>query len=156
VIDHKTYHVLPTTRITRNDRQASFNNIKPGTQVSGQYKQSVENNMELLSLEIGQAAGGTRDQSSSQSGNNSSQSGNNFSGKVAKVDQSTRRVTIGNRTYQVLPTTIVTLANGTQTTVANLKPNQQVAGTYKQSTDGNYEILSMHVVANSSNSGRPE
>jgi len=156
VIDHKTYHVLPTTRITRNDKQASFNSIKAGTQVNGRYKQSIENNMELLSLDIAQAAGGTRDSSTSQSGNNSIQSGNNFSGKVTKVDQTTQRVTIGNRTYQVLPTTTVTLPNGKQTTVANLKPNQQVSGTYKQSTDGNYEILSMHVVANSSNSSRPE
>jgi Cu/Ag efflux protein CusF len=148
-VDGKTYRILPTSRITKNDQQASLSDLKAGAQVNGQYKKSAENNLEVLSLEIAQATGGTKDNSNadSQSG------GNKFSGKVSNVDLTRQRVTIGDRTYQVLPTTTVTLANGKQTSLNNVKPNQQVSGTYKQADSGNYEILSLRVTGNPS---RPE
>ena len=143
-IDNQTYHILPTTRITRNDQQASFNEIKVGSQLSGQYKKSAENNLEVLTVDTASAVGGTKD---SSAGSTSSESGGSkFSGKVSNVDMTRQRVTIGNRTYQMLPTSTLTLPNGKQTTLTNLKPNQQVTGAYKESTSGNFEILSMQVV----------
>jgi len=148
-IGTQTYHILPTTRITKHDQQGSFDDIKVGSRLSGQYKKSAENNLEVVSLEIPPAVGGTADNNNKTG----SESGNRFSGKVSKVDLTRQRVTIGDRTYQMLPTTSVTLANGKQTTLTNLKPNQQVSGSYKESTSGNYEILSLHVVGNTS---RPE
>ena len=153
-IGSQTYHLLPTSRITKNDQQASIDDLKAGSQVSGQYKKSIENNLEVLTLDISQAVGGTKDNSSSDT--SSASGGNKFSGKITNVDLPRQRVTIANRTYSVLPTTMVTLANGKQTSLNNVKPNQQVSGTYKQADNGNYEILSLHVVGNSSNSGRPE
>jgi ribosome maturation factor RimP len=150
-IGNQTYQFLPTSRITKNDQQVSFNDIKAGTQVSGQFKKSSENNLEVLSADITPAVGGTKD--STGGATTTESGGNKFSGKVSNVDATKQRVTIGGRTYQILPTTTVTLANGKQTSVNNLKPNQQVSGTYKQADSGNYEILSLHVVGNSS---RPE
>ena len=145
----QTYHILPTTRITKNDQQASISDLKAGTQVSGQYKKSAENNMEVLTLDISPAVGGTKD---STSGDASSESGGSkFSGKVSNVDMTRQRVTIGNRTYQMLPTSTLTLPNGKQTTLTNLKPNQQVSGTYKESSSGNFEILSLQVVGSPRN-----
>jgi len=146
-VGSQTYQVLPTTRITKNDQQASLSDIKSGTELSGQYKKSSENNLEVLSMDIAPAVGGTKD---STSGGSTSESGNKFSGKVSNIDATRQRVTIGNRTYQMLPTSTLTLANGKQTSLGNLKPNQQVSGTYKESTSGNFEILSLQVV------GKPE
>jgi len=148
-IGSQTYNFLPTTRITKNDQHVSFNDIKAGTQLSGQFKKSAENNLEVLSAEITPAVGGTKD----NTGTAVESGGNKFSGKVSNIDATRQRVTIGGRTYQILPTTTVTLANGKQTSLNNLKPNQQVSGTFKQADSGNYEILSLHVVGNSS---RPE
>lgn len=150
-IGGQTYHFLPTSQVTKNDQQASFTDIKAGTQLSGQFKKSSENNLEVLSAEITSAVGGTKDNTSGGTGTESG--GNKFSGKVSNIDATRQRVTIGGRTYHVLPTTTVTLANGKQTSLNNLKPNQQVSGTYKQADSGNYEILSLHVVGNTS---RPE
>ena len=148
-IGGQTYHILPTTRITKNDQPASISDLKAGTQVSGQYKKSAENNMEVLTLEISPAVGGT----DNTTGGTSSESGGGtkFSGKVSNVDMTRQRITIGNRTYQMLPTSTLSLPNGKQTTLTNLKPNQQVSGTYKESTSGNFEILSMQVVGSPRN-----
>ena len=150
-VGNQTYQILPTSRITKNDQQASISDLKAGSSVSGQYKKSAENNLEVLSLDISPAVGGTKDNNSSDTSNASG--GNKFSGKISNVDLQRNRVTIANRTYSVLPTTMVTLANGKQTSLNNVKPNQQVSGTYKQADNGNYEILSLHVVGNTS---RPE
>lgn len=150
-VGNQTYQVLPTSRITKNDQQASISDLKAGSQVSGQYKKSAENNLEVLTLDISPAVGGTTD-NNSNAGNNTS-GGNKFSGKISKIDLQRQRVTIANRTYSVLPTTMVTLANGKQTSLSNVKPDQQVNGTYKQADNGNYEILSLHVVGNPN---RPE
>jgi len=127
--------------------------VKAGTEVSGQYKKSIENNLEVLSLNVSPAVGGTKDTSNDTTSNESGGNKSKFSGKVSNVDITRQRVTIAGRTYQVLPTTTVTLANGKQTSINNVKPNQQVSGTYKQADSGNYEILSLHVVGNNS---RPE
>ena len=151
-IDNETYHILPTTRITRNDQQASFSDIKVGSQLSGQYKKSAENNLEILTVDTASAVGGAKDKDNSTSGGAVSESGGNrFSGKVGNVDMTRQRVTIGNRTYQMLATSTLTLPNGKQTTLTNLKPNQQVTGVYKESTSGNFEILSMQVVGSARN-----
>ena len=155
-VGSQTYHILPTTRITKNDQQASLGDLKAGTQVNGQYKKSIENNLEVLTLDISPAVGGTKDSTGGGTGTESGGNKNKFSGKVSNIDASRQRVTIGGRIYQVLPTTTVTLANGKQASINNLKPNQQVNGTYKQADSGNYEILSLHVVGNNSNSGRPQ
>jgi ribosomal protein S1 len=53
-IGKRTFQALPTTQITRNGAPASFNDIKNGEQVSGNYKKSTEGKMELLSLRIGE------------------------------------------------------------------------------------------------------
>ncbi|HEX5219246.1 MAG TPA: DUF5666 domain-containing protein [Verrucomicrobiae bacterium] len=150
-IGNQTYQVLPTTRITRNDQQASISDVKAGTQVSGQYKKSAENNLELLTLGVSSAVGGTSDSNTGSTGGASGGGSTRFSGKVTNVDMSRQRVTIGNRTYQMLPTSTLTLPNGKQTTLTNLKPNQQVSGTYKESSSGNFEILSMQVVGSPRN-----
>jgi hypothetical protein len=149
-VGNQTYQILPTSRITKNDQQASISDVKAGTQVSGQYKKSAENNFEVLTLDISSAVGGTSD---STTGGTSGESGGGtkFSGKVSNVDMTRQRVTIGNRTYQMLPTSTLTLPNGKQTTLTNLKPNQQVSGTFKESTSGNFEILSLQVVGSPRN-----
>ena len=149
-IGNQTYHLLPTSRITKNDQQASITDLKAGSQVTGQYKKSAENNMEVLALDISPAVGGTSD---STTGNTTGESGGGtkFSGKVSNVDMTRQRVTIGNRTYQMLPTSTLTLPNGKQTSLTNLKPNQQVSGTYKESSSGNFEILSIQVVGSPRN-----
>jgi predicted RNA-binding protein len=149
-IGGQTYQILPTTRITKNDQQASISDLKAGTQVSGQYKKSAENNMEVLTLDISPAVGGTSDNTTGGTSGESG-GGSKFSGKVSNVDMTRQRVTIGNRTYQMLPTSTLTLPNGKQTTLTNLKPNQQVTGTYKESSSGNFEILSIQVVGSPRN-----
>lgn len=137
-IGGRTYHVLPTSRIMSNDKQLSFEDIQPGTQLTGQFKKSDENKLEVLSVEVPSAVGGTSDESSSQTGSS-------FSGKVTKVDTANQTLTVGSRTYRILPTTMVTSASGQATTLSDVKKNQQVSGTYKKSDDGQYELLSLQV-----------
>ncbi len=140
MIGNQTYVVLPTTKITKHNTQASFSDVKIGSLTHGTYKTSAENKMELTSLEIGTpgAIGGT--------GNDvTTQTGNTFSGKISKIDPLTQTVTVGNRTYQMLPTTTLTTGAGRPATLANLKANQQVTGTYKQADSGKMELLSLQV-----------
>lgn len=137
-VGNQTYQVLPTTKILRNDEQASFEDITAGKQLSGQYKKSAENKFEVLSLELPEAVGGSKDRPTSQTGAS-------FSGKVAKIDPVAQTLTIGSRTFQLLPTSTLTTANGKTTTLAGVKANQQVTGTYKQSADNKLEVLSLQV-----------
>lgn len=138
-VGSQTIHVLPTTRITSDDdQQVSFNDIKVGEQLSGQYKQSAENKLEALTIEVQQAVGGTKDSATSQQGSS-------FTGKVSSIDPAARTLMIGNRTFQLLPTTTITTESGQPATLTSVKANQEVSGTYKQSADGKLELLTLRV-----------
>ena len=140
MIGNETYVVLPTTRITKNNAQGSFSDVKVGNLTHGTFKTSAENKMELTSLDVATpgAIGGTGNDSTTQTGST-------FSGKITHVDALSQTVTIGNRTYQILPTTTLTTGAGRPATLANLKANQTVTGSYKQTDTGKMELLSLQV-----------
>jgi len=139
-----TYQVLATTRITRDSKPSSLNEIRRGQQIAGQYKLSAENKMELLTVDVGGrvigAVGGTQNNPTTETG-----SAVSFSGRVTKIDPATQTVTIGARTFQILATSAITTAEGTTTTLADVKASQLVSGTYKKSAEGKLEVLTLHV-----------
>jgi len=137
VIRGKTFQVLPTTRITSNDQQANISDIKQGQQVTAQYKQSAENNLELVTVEVSPAAGGTSDDATSEAGAS-------FSGKVSKVDPEAKTVVIDNKTYYVLPTTQIT-RNDSKANFTDIKTGSQLSGRYKQSAENKMEVLSLEI-----------
>lgn len=139
--------VLPTTRITSEDQPATFEDIQVGSQLNGRYKTSSENRMQLLTLEVSKRAGDTRRSAGGAKDVATSESGASFSGKIAKVDRTAQTITIGSRTFQMLPTTTATMRTGRPATLANLKANQEVTGTYKQSAEGKLQLLTLQVGA---------
>jgi ribosomal protein S1 len=141
MVGGQTYQVLATSKIMRDNKPASLNEIKPGQQVAGVYKTSAENKMEVLTMDVGgrgAAVGGTGDTTTGSTGAT-------VSGKVTKVDPVTQTVTIGNRTFHVLPTTTITTTDGSAATLGNVQANQTVSGTYKKATTGNLELLTLKV-----------
>lgn len=140
IIDSQSYQVLPTTQIKKDNQAANFESIKPGEQLSGVYKKSAEDKMEVISLELGSATGGTADSAEATSG----QSGESFSGKVAKIDPTAKTITIGTDTYQVLPTTRINI-DGRAATFTQIQTGKQVSGNYKQSAENKKEIISMQI-----------
>src|SRR5204862_6131863 len=90
-IGGQTFQVLPTTRITNLEKPASFNDIKDNQPVSGLYKLSAENKLELTSLDItGATSNSTIDSTAATS--------TSFRGKVTKVDAAAQTVMIGTQT----------------------------------------------------------
>jgi ribosomal protein S1 len=137
----QTYQVVATSQLMRDQKRASINDLKPGERLAGQYKMSAENKMEVLHANIGatsSAVGGTRDIGSTDTGAS-------FSGKVTKVDLAAQTFMIGNKTYQLLPTTTIASTDGTTATVVDLKENPHVTGTYKKSAEGKLEVTSLHI-----------
>jgi hypothetical protein len=142
-IGSRTFQVLPTTMIKRNGAQANFNDLKPGMQLSGRYKKSDTDKMEVLTMDIGrpganQAVGAARDESTSESGAS-------FSGKIGKLDRSAQTIRVDGKTYRLLPTTTITRVDGNSMNFSNLKEDQHVSGTYKRADDGMLEVLSLQV-----------
>jgi hypothetical protein len=142
VVDGQTYQLLPTTRVTKQDRTASSTDLAVGQQVDGTYKRSAEDKREVLVMDISKDAekqvGGTRDQTTTMSGAT-------FRGRVSRIDKSAQTLRVGDRTYQVLPTTTITRASGGTATLADVKQDQRVSGTYKESSEGKMEIISMEI-----------
>lgn len=142
-INSQSYQVLPTTRIMKDNQPVDFDMIQVGEQLSGVYKKSAENKMELLMLNVDEAVGGTSDSSDTTSGQ-SDQSGESFSGKVSKVNAASKTVTIDNETYYVLPTSRITVGNK-PATFTQIQSGKQVSGNYKESAENHKEILSLNI-----------
>lgn len=147
-VGKRTFRVLPTTTIVKNGKSATgkeitVNEIKVGEEVGGQYKKSADGKLELLSLRVGskalsEAKGGSKDVGAT------SEAGASFGGKVAKTDKSTQTLTIGKRTFQILPTTPIT-RNGTPASFDDVKAGEEVSGNYKKSAEGKMELLSLRI-----------
>ena len=137
----QTYQVLATTKIMRDNKPASLNEVRAGQQVSGMYKLSAENKMELLTVDVGGRAAAT----GAAQNNATSETGATFRGRVAKVDAAAQTVTVGNQTYHILPTTTISTTDGTAMTLANVKAAQTVSGTYKKSAEGRMELLTLRI-----------
>jgi len=142
-IGSRTFQVLPTTTITRNGATMNFNDLKPGVKLSGRYKISDQNKMEVLVMEMGgrvadQAVGAAQDKVTSESGAS-------FSGKISKVNRSEQTIKIDKQTYHLQPTTPITRADGSPLTLSNLKEDQRVTGTYNRADNGTLELLSLQV-----------
>ena len=142
VVDGQTYQVLPTTRLTRNGRNATIADFTKGQKVVGTYKKSAENKLEVISLDVDRASnknvGGTSDRAATDSAKS-------FNGTVAKVNVSDQTLKVGTRIYQILPTTIIHNKAGKQGTLADIKDDQHVNGTFKKSAEGKLEVLTLDV-----------
>ena len=142
-IGNRTFQVLPTTTIMRNGAQANFNDLKSGTLLSGRYKKSDQNKLEVLTMEIGgrgasPAVGAAQDRVTTESGAS-------FSGKIGKVDRSSQTIRVDKQTYQIRPTTMISKVDGSPMTLGNLKEDQRVSGTYKRADNGTLELISLQV-----------
>jgi ribosomal protein S1 len=141
-IGDRTYQVLATSRLMRDSKPVAINDIKVGQHISGYYKTSTENKMEVLTADIGSAimpaVGGTRNVPTTQAGAS-------FNGRVTKVDPATQTITVGRQTFQLLPTSTITTGNGSPATLAEVKATQQVSGTYHKSAEGKMEVLTMQI-----------
>ena len=71
--------------------------------------------------------------------------GASFSGKIGKVDRSGQTIRVDKQTYQIRPTTTITRVDGSPMTLANLKEDQRVSGTYKRADNGTLELLSLQI-----------
>jgi hypothetical protein len=142
-IGSRTFQVLPTTTITRNGGTANFNDLKSGTQLSGRYKKSDQDKLEVLAMEIGgrgadQAVGAAQDEVTIGTGAS-------FSGKIGKVNRSAQTIRVDKQTYHIQPTTTITRVDGSTMSLGNLKEDQRVSGTYKRADNGTLELLSLQV-----------
>ncbi|HYG23062.1 MAG TPA: DUF5666 domain-containing protein [Verrucomicrobiae bacterium] len=141
VVGGETYQLLPTTRVTKGDQVAAVGDLAVGQQVDGRYKRSAEGKREVLNLDITKASaavGGTSERSSSESGAT-------FNGEVDRVGAANQTLRIGQRTYHILPTTRITRAIGDPMTFSDIKKDQYVSGTYKESAEGRLEVLTLEV-----------
>lgn len=141
-VDGEKYQLLPTSRITKQDRSASASDLAEGQQVDGRYKRSAEDKLEVLTLDIAKdsdsAIGGTRDRTQRETGAT-------FQGRLGKIDRANQTIRVGNHTYHILPTTTMTRGSGGTTTLSDLKQDQRVTGTYKESAEGRRELISIEV-----------
>lgn len=58
-VGKRTFQVIATSRIMKEGKPATFEDIKDGEEVGGQYKKSAEGKLEVLSLRIGAKPEGT-------------------------------------------------------------------------------------------------
>jgi hypothetical protein len=141
-VDGETYQLLPTSRVTKSDARAEKNDLAVGQRVEGRYKESAEGKREVLSLDItrgsDRATGGDRDRATRESGAT-------FRGKVGKVDRSAQTIRVDGKTYHILPTTVMNKPAGGTTAFSDLKEDQHVSGTYKESSSGKRELLTLDV-----------
>jgi ribosomal protein S1 len=141
-VDGETYQLLPTSRITKHEKRAVAGDLAVGQQVEGQFKRSAEDKREVLSMDVTKAAdtsmGAARDRETSESGAT-------FQGRISRVNRNADTIRVGNHTYHVLPTTQISRASGEATTLSNLRQDQRVRGTYKESAEGKRELLSLEV-----------
>lgn len=139
----ESYQLLPTTRIKQDGQNTSSSDLAVGQRVDGRFKRSAEGNREVLTLDIAQgstsAVGAARERATTESGAS-------FRGRVDRINLEANRIRIDGQTYHVLPTTVMTRAgSGNVTKLSDLRDNQFVSGTYKQSQEGRREILSIEV-----------
>jgi hypothetical protein len=138
----QTYQLLPTSRITESDAQASASALATGHKVQGTFKESTEGKREVLTLNITERAkaaiGGTQDSTTAQSGAS-------FQGRLDRIDRDARTLTINGQTYQILPTSRIIGRRGASVELSDLGRNQQVEGTYKESAEGKREVLTLEV-----------
>lgn len=141
-IGSQSYQGLATTVYNRNGQPASFDDIRVGAQLDGRYKISDAGRMEMLTANIGggtpAAVGGTQDTTTSAAGAS-------FQGDISRVNAGAQTIRIGNQTYRILPTTVITRAGGRRGTLANLEENQKVTGTYRTAADGSRELLTLQI-----------
>src|SRR5262245_23834736 len=52
VVDGKTYQLLGTSQITRNQQPVSVNEVAAGDTVAGKFKRSTEDKLEVLKLDV--------------------------------------------------------------------------------------------------------
>jgi ribosomal protein S1 len=143
-VDGEKYQLLQTTRVTKNDNSSSTAELRAGQRVQGRFKRSAEDKREVLYVDIKADSnmGGAKDRVTSESGST-------FRGRISRINQDRQTVRVGDRTYQVLPTTTISRAAGGTATLNQLKEDQFVTGTYKLSSEGKHELLSLEV-------GRPQ
>jgi hypothetical protein len=142
VVDGKTYQLLRTSQITRENQPAGVNELAAGDKVAGKFKRSAEDKLEVLKVDI--VAKSTAEAAGSTEGGERGERGAAFSGKVSKVDNASQTVTIGSRTFQVLPTTTIT-RNGAPVKFNDLKSGTQLSGRYKKSDQDKFEVLAMEI-----------
>lgn len=141
-VDGETYQLLPTSRVTKSDATASAGQLATGQRVEGRYKESAEGKREVLEVDItrdaDKAIGGSGDRATSESGAT-------FRGKIGKIDRNAQTIRVDGKTYHILPTTTITRVNGASTTLSNIKQDQHVTGTFKESSEGRREVLTLEV-----------
>jgi ribosomal protein S1 len=145
VVDGKTFQLLQTSQITRQQQPANVNDLAIGDRVAGKYKRSTADKMEVLRLDIVEKNTEVTAATPVTDGQ-----GATFSGRVSKVDSAAQTVTIGSRTYQVLPTSQIT-RNGGPATFNDLRSGSQLSGRYKVSDSGKMEILTMEMGGTAAN-----
>jgi ribosome maturation factor RimP len=141
-VDGETYQLLPTSRIMKSDARSSADALAAGQKVEVRYKESAEGKREIITLDIAgdiaSATGAAQDVSSTTSGSS-------FEGKVDKVNRNAKTFTINGQTYQILPTTRMAGRRGGTIDMGDLKADQRVEGTYKDSAEGKREVLTLDI-----------
>ena len=62
---------------------------------------------------------------------------------MGKINRNAKTFTIDGKTYQVLPTTRMVGRRGASVDLADLKADQRIEGTYKESAEGKREVLTL-------------
>lgn len=136
-IGSQTYQIIASSRLMKDDKSINLADIKVGDKLTGQYKKSQEGKMEVLTAHVG-AMGGTKDRSASQSGAT-------FSGKISKVNAGNQTIVVDGKTYHLDSSTSIVSRDGSSGSMANLKANQHVTGTYKKDANGQMDVTSLHI-----------
>jgi len=138
MIDERPFHLLPTTRITRGDREVvTAEELQAGDMVAGKFKPNGANKMELLSLSIKPAVGAA-------DGGGERESGESFGGRVAEIDPTARTLTVGREKYFVLPTSKITSSNQ-PAQLKDIDVGESVTGRFRESAQGRAEIVSLEI-----------
>jgi hypothetical protein len=139
IINSRAYQVRPTTRITSDNKPAKLSELEVGSSVAARYKQGAEDKLELISVDAQQAVGGPGESATAQSGAS-------FSGKVSKVNPSTKTITVGDQTYHLVPTTQLS-ASDQPANFADIQVGTQLSGQYRTAADQRRELLSVDIQA---------
>lgn len=137
-VGSQTFQGLATSVIRKDNQPASFSDLAVGDQVSGRYKRSDANKMEILTMDI------TKGTATTTANAASSEAGASFSGRVSKVDPATKMVTVGSQTFQGIATTVFRKDNQ-PATFDDIKVGNEVQGRYKMSDRGQPEILAVNI-----------
>ena len=68
-----------------------------------------------------------------------------FHGKLDSVDKTAKSIKIGDRSFQVLPTTKITRDGTKPGTLDDAKVGEAVAGAYHEADGGNFQLVSLRL-----------